>query len=322
MPHPRQTVGKRLDLICCPYAFQHQHVQPFLVLCQGPDSRAPQIKRQAGPVQPSQTPPPKRFRRKGSDASVSRVSLDSRDKLAMSRLDTLEMVSPPKVPTPKRLSMTPESTEETAVVLVDTPKGDTLSKPSSASERTRQFLKQKKEQRAKSATKSPLAKAKAKAKAKASSKKATPRKAGNKSAKARSTRLQLKKIVDGKQQPTAATAEDSTPSFKAKAKACPKAPSPKAKRKASPKAKPKASPKDQSKRARDQPAFEPPPPSEFEESELEDQGDEEDTVEIDKLAHKLYMRYWRSMNKSRFVCDSFACHYMRISKYLVAYKFS
>jgi hypothetical protein len=200
------------------------------------------------------------------------------------------MVSPPKVPTPKKLSMTPEAV--VPVDKVDTPSSDSQSKQPSPSERTRQFLQQKKEARASSAAK------KAVAKPKASSKKTTPKKTNRKgtSAKtAKSTRMKLKKeilaILDGEQQPTAATTEDSTK------------PSPKAK--ATPKASPKPSPKAQSRRARSQEATDV-----AQSAATEDQAsDEEDTTEIDKLAHKLYMRYWRSMNKSRFVCDSFACHY-------------
>lgn len=200
----------------------------------------------------------------------------------MSRLDTLEMVSPPKVPTPKKLSMTPEAVAP--VDKVDTPSSDSQSKQPSPSERTRQFLQQKKEARASSAAK------KAVAKPKASSKKTTPKKTnrkGTSAKKAKSTRMKLKKevlaILDGGQQPTAATTEDSTK------------PSPKAKAKATPKASPKPSPKAQSRRARSQEATDV-----AQSAATEDQAsDEEDTTEIDKLAHKLYMRYWRSMNKSR-----------------------
>ena len=311
MPHPRQSVGKRHDLICCQYhwyAFQNPGSQPFPSVCQGPDTGVAKIKRQAGPVEPLRTPPPKRFRRKGSDATVSRVSLDSQDKLAMSRLDTLEMVSPPKVPTPKKLTLTPE-----AVVPAKDDKVDTSqSQPSSSFERTRQFLLQKKEARASSASTKAVAKAKA-----SSSKKAPPKKnkKGTSPKRARMTRMKLQKkktvqILDDEQQPSAATAEESTkpsPKAKAKAKASPA-------QRASTKASPKASPKAQSRRARDQPATEDAQPAETEDQE----EDEEDTTTIDKLAHKLYMRYWRSMNKSRLVHDSFACHYRWFDKYLRA----
>ena len=204
---------------------------------------------------PALSPPRKRIRRKGSDATIkskpSVESLDSCDKGAMSRLGTIDQMGTPASavepsPRPRKLQFSPTDSQETLIDPAKTPTHDTKSSKPSA--RMRTYLKNQKTK-------------KAEAKAKIRRGKAF-----------RESPTSMKKPAAAKATPAGAPsgASGSNPSQKSLSLGVDP--------------KKKEPPKGQTSQQQAQPQA----------VETEDPG-------IDKLAHKLYMRYWRSVNESHFV---------------------
>ena len=205
---------------------------------------------------PLLSPPAKRIRRKGSDATIkskpSVESLDSCDKGALSRLGTIDQMGTPgstvePSPRPRKLQFSPPVSQET-LIDAKTPTHNSDSNSSKPSVRMRQYLQDQKKQKQKAEAKAKIRRSKA---------------------FTESPKTVMKKPAAAKAAPARAPSGASVVKPSQKALSLPP---------------PVQTPPQEAQQAQQaQP-----------EAEVEDPG-------LDKLAHKLYMRYWRSVNESRFV---------------------
>ena len=118
---------------------------------------------------PLLSPPAKRIRRKGSDATIkskpSVESLDSCDKGALSRLGTIDQMGTPgstvePSPRPRKLQFSPPVSQET-LIGAKTPTHNSDSNSSKPSVRMRQYLQDQKKQKQKAEAKAKIRRSKA-----------------------------------------------------------------------------------------------------------------------------------------------------------------